>query len=97
MEGQFIGCVEAGSPAENAGLKEGDKLIEVNGVNVLRETHFQVVERIKGVEFETKFLVVDTDSWLHHKKQGTTISADMPSVVKLFSEPGELCSVCHSH
>jgi len=32
--GQFIGKVDPNSPAEAAGLREGDKIIEVNGVNI---------------------------------------------------------------
>ena len=32
--GQFIGKVDPNSPAEAAGLCEGDKIIEVNGVNI---------------------------------------------------------------
>lgn len=40
--GQFIRKVEAGSPAEAAGLRAGDRLVAVNGVNVERETHHQV-------------------------------------------------------
>jgi C-terminal processing protease CtpA/Prc len=51
--GQFIGVVDAGSPAEVAGLKEGDRIIEVNGTNIANENHRQVVERIKAIPNET--------------------------------------------
>lgn len=40
--GQFIGKVDSGSPAEAAGLKPGDRIVEVNGVNVSNENHKQV-------------------------------------------------------
>ncbi|XP_075035431.1 Na(+)/H(+) exchange regulatory cofactor NHE-RF2 [Mixophyes fleayi] len=57
--GQYIRKVEAGSPAEVAGLRAGDRVLEVNGENVEKETHHQVVQRIKAIENETRLLVVD--------------------------------------
>ncbi|XP_042293288.1 Na(+)/H(+) exchange regulatory cofactor NHE-RF2 isoform X3 [Sceloporus undulatus] len=64
--GQFIRKVEPGSPAEEAGLRAGDRLVQVNGRNVEKETHHQVVQCIKAIESETCLLVVDkeTDEYL---------------------------------
>ncbi|XP_055318273.1 Na(+)/H(+) exchange regulatory cofactor NHE-RF2 [Sitodiplosis mosellana] len=57
--GQYIGKVDDNSPAETAGLKQGDRIIEVNGVNIGNETHKQVVARIKAIADEVQLLVVD--------------------------------------
>lgn len=57
--GQYIGKVDDGSPAESAGLRQGDRILEVNGTNITTETHKKVVELIKAVPNETKLLVID--------------------------------------
>jgi len=57
--GQYIGKIDANSPAETAGLKEGDRIIEVNGVNIGSETHKQVVQRIKAISNEVQLLIID--------------------------------------
>ncbi|XP_063699235.1 Na(+)/H(+) exchange regulatory cofactor NHE-RF1 [Culicoides brevitarsis] len=61
--GQYVGKVDADSPAELAGLREGDRIIEVNGIDIGSETHKQVVERIKAVPHETTLLVIDPHSF----------------------------------
>ena len=40
--GQYIGKVELGSPAEAAGLRNGDRIVEVNGSRIDQDTHKQV-------------------------------------------------------
>ncbi|XP_030194960.1 Na(+)/H(+) exchange regulatory cofactor NHE-RF2 [Gadus morhua] len=57
--GQYIRKVEAGTAAEVSGLRAGDRVIQVNGENVEKETHHKVVQRIKALEGETRLLVVD--------------------------------------
>lgn len=78
--GQFIGKVDSGSPAEAAGLREGDRIVEVNGVNIGNENHQQVVNRVRTGGEETRLLVVDTasDSW--YKDQKIVIKGDMASI-----------------
>ena len=40
--GQYIRKVEAGTAAEASGLRAGDRVIQVNGENVEKETHHKV-------------------------------------------------------
>ncbi|KAF7689319.1 hypothetical protein HF521_012672 [Silurus meridionalis] len=56
---QFIRRIEAESPAELAGLRSGDRVVEVNGENVEKLSHQEVVQKIMEVENRTRLLVVD--------------------------------------
>ncbi|XP_040919044.1 Na(+)/H(+) exchange regulatory cofactor NHE-RF2 [Toxotes jaculatrix] len=75
--GQFIRKVEAGSPAEASGLRAGDRVVAVNGVNVERETHHQVVQRIKAVDHETRLLVVDHETHENLRSLRLTATEEM--------------------
>lgn len=90
--GQFIGKVDEGSPAEAAGLKQGDSIIEVNGVNIADENHKQVVLRIKAIPNETKLLVVDSEAEKYFKANNIIVKGTMTNVVNLKtpSEDGKL-------
>ena len=78
--GQFIGKIDPGSPAEEAGLKEGDRIIEVNGTNISNENHGQVVQRIKAVPGETKMLVLDSTADDYYKSKKIVVRGDMSNV-----------------
>lgn len=68
-QGQYIGKVDENSPAESSGLRQGDRIIEVNGINIGAETHKQVVERIKSVPDHTKLLVIDPKADINSHQQ----------------------------
>jgi Na(+)/H(+) exchange regulatory cofactor NHE-RF2 len=91
--GQFIGKVDENSPAQDTGLKEGDRIIEVNGVNISQENHKQVVQRIKAVPNETKLLVVDKTTDDYYKKAGILVKSSLSSVWKRSSEPSMAANV----
>ncbi|KAM9785022.1 Na(+)/H(+) exchange regulatory cofactor NHE-RF2 isoform X2 [Syngnathus typhle] len=75
--GQFIRKVEPDSSAEAAGLRAGDRVVAVNGVNVEREAHHQVVQRIKAVENETRLLVVDQETHDYLRNLRLTATEEM--------------------
>lgn len=79
--GQYIGKIDDESPAQMAGLREGDRIVEVNGVNISNENHRQVVERIKSNPQETRLLVVDpeTDTW--YKERDIVVKSTLMNVV----------------
>lgn len=57
--GHFIGKVDSGSAAEVAGLRQGDRIIEVNDQSVENATHKEVVDKIKSVPNTVRLLVID--------------------------------------
>ena len=50
VAGVLIGSVMPGSPAAQAGLRERDLIVEMDGENVSREQHMDVVQRIRAVK-----------------------------------------------
>lgn len=60
--GQFIRAVDDDSPAQRAGLKPKDKIIQVNGVPVMGMQHSEVVAAIKAGGDECRLLVVDAEA-----------------------------------
>ncbi|XP_008995961.1 Na(+)/H(+) exchange regulatory cofactor NHE-RF1 isoform X1 [Callithrix jacchus] len=75
--GQYIRLVEPGSPAEKAGLLAGDRLVEVNGENVEKETHQQVVSRIRAALNAVRLLVVDPETDEQLQKLGVQVREEL--------------------
>ncbi|XP_061080350.1 Na(+)/H(+) exchange regulatory cofactor NHE-RF2-like isoform X3 [Conger conger] len=68
--GQYIRSLEPGSPADHAGLRPQDRLVEVNGINIESLRHTEVVAFIKSGGEQTRLLVVDPDTDERFKKLG---------------------------
>nr|XP_029134362.1 Na(+)/H(+) exchange regulatory cofactor NHE-RF1-like isoform X2 [Labrus bergylta] len=60
--GQFIRAVDENSPAQRAGLRPKDKIVQVNGMSVIGLQHSEVVAAIKAGGNETSLLVVDAEA-----------------------------------
>lgn len=70
--GQFIRCVDPDSPAQHAGLRPKDRLVEVNGMNIEHLRHSEVVAVIRRGGGETSLLVVDPETDELFKRLGIT-------------------------
>lgn len=81
--GQYVGKVDDGSPASLSGMKEHDRIVEVNGVNIGNENHKQVVERIKTNPNEAQLLVVDRNTDSFYKDRNVVIKGTMSNVLYL--------------
>ncbi|XP_049428733.1 Na(+)/H(+) exchange regulatory cofactor NHE-RF2 [Epinephelus fuscoguttatus] len=75
--GQFIRKVEPGSSSDLAGLRPGDRVVEVNGENVENASHHQVVDRIRAVAHRTRLLVVDRETDDYLRSQGLACTEDL--------------------
>ena len=82
-KGCYIGKVEVGYPAHDAGLLEGDRVLEVNGTNVVGETIQKVAQRILSKGTQTTLLVVDKVTDQLYKDQSTPITSSMAGVKQL--------------
>ncbi|KAM8845294.1 Na(+)/H(+) exchange regulatory cofactor NHE-RF2 isoform 2-T3 [Spinachia spinachia] len=68
--GQYIRSLDPGSPADHAGLRPQDRLVEVNGVNIEGMRHAEVVAFIKKGGDATWLLVVDPETDAEFKRRG---------------------------
>ncbi|KAL1772008.1 Na(+)/H(+) exchange regulatory cofactor NHE-RF3 [Sigmodon hispidus] len=62
-DGHLVRVIEQGSPAEKAGLLDGDRVLRINGVFVDKEEHAQVVDLIRKSGNSVTLLVLDGDSY----------------------------------
>jgi Na(+)/H(+) exchange regulatory cofactor NHE-RF1 len=85
--GQTISAVDKDSPGELGGLKEGDRLVEVNGSNVEGMSHGEVVKKIKENPNETTLLVCDRETLAYLKEHNRPCTADMANLSTVIVKP----------
>ena len=79
--------MDPGTPAESSGLKVNDRIIEVNGANVVNETHAQIVERIKAVPNETRLLVLDPEADAYYQQRNILVAGTQSNVIYMKTPP----------
>merc|ERR1712183_146577 len=75
--GQYVRQVAEGGVADVAGVKEGDRIVEINSTNIEDKTHKDVVAMIVASGKEVNFLVVDEETDVHYKKQKVAITMSL--------------------
>ncbi|XP_071370398.1 Na(+)/H(+) exchange regulatory cofactor NHE-RF3-like [Centroberyx affinis] len=62
-DGHLIRCLEMGGPAELAGMKDGDRILRVNGTFVDGLTHSEVVDLVRDSGASVTFHIMDAASY----------------------------------
>lgn len=73
LSGQYVKSISDTGAAKRAGLLIGDHVIEVDGINVEKESHAQVVARVREGQ-RTVLLVIDQEAEAIFKRQGKKIT-----------------------
>ena len=73
--------VKSGSPAACVGLKDGDRVVEVNGHSVEGDTLEHVVDRIQENNGSVNLLVLDAMEYLHYTERHLAIRGDMSNII----------------
>ncbi|KAI6223042.1 Na(+)/H(+) exchange regulatory cofactor NHE-RF1 [Aphelenchoides fujianensis] len=79
---QYVGAVDANSPADRGGLRQGDRIIGVNGTIIVGETHKEVVQKIKQNPMQCEMLVISEEGLRWHEQHGVAFSYDLPNIVR---------------
>jgi len=72
---KVITRVDIGSPAKRTGLKEGDFVIEIDGINVTKDSHRMITSRLAAADKEIKVLVVGKEDMNWYKANGVAPKA----------------------
>ncbi|KAJ4933044.1 hypothetical protein JOQ06_029881 [Pogonophryne albipinna] len=73
-EGHLIRCLEMGGPAELAGMKDGGRILRVNGTFVDELSHSEVVDMVRNSGPTVTFHILDEASYVQAKAQEVNLS-----------------------
>jgi hypothetical protein len=85
-KGQFIGAVDQGSPADLAGLKQGDRIFAVNGASIVGTPHKTVVSWIKSDPLKCEMLVVSENDYQWYNENNIPIDMSLPNIIRVCKE-----------
>ncbi|XP_008105893.1 Na(+)/H(+) exchange regulatory cofactor NHE-RF3 [Anolis carolinensis] len=71
--GHLIRNVEKDSPAEKAGLRDGDRVLRINGVFVDKEDHGKVADLVRTSADDVVLFVLDEESYENAHKDGVCL------------------------
>ncbi|XP_019402634.1 PREDICTED: Na(+)/H(+) exchange regulatory cofactor NHE-RF4 isoform X3 [Crocodylus porosus] len=80
--GHVIRQLEAGGPAQRQGLKDGDRLLQVNGEDVDSMEHLRVVQKIKASGTRVSVTVLDGSTYKVAKTLGRDVGAMLPGIAR---------------
>ncbi|KAI5107035.1 Na(+)/H(+) exchange regulatory cofactor NHE-RF3 [Silurus meridionalis] len=83
----FMMDVIVGGVADKAGVKAGDRLVEINGENVETATHDQAVEKIKASGNSVMFLLVDEETDKYYKNKRIKLGPGLATTKHLPLKP----------
>ncbi|KAM3608289.1 uncharacterized protein V6R79_022650 [Siganus canaliculatus] len=73
-QGHLVRSLEVGGPAQLAGMKDGDRILRVNGAFIDDHPHSEVVELVRNSGASVTFHVLDEASYVQAKSQGVNLS-----------------------
>ncbi|KAM8856405.1 Na(+)/H(+) exchange regulatory cofactor NHE-RF3 isoform 2-T2 [Spinachia spinachia] len=81
VEGHLIRCLEMGGPAELSGMKDGERILRVNGTVVDGLSHSEVVNMIRSSGASVTFHILDEASYVQAKESGVNLSDPQSTAV----------------
>ena len=79
----LITRVDAQSPAQESGLRKDDRIVEVNGINVVDKSLPEVKTLLRSRQGEVDMLVVDSAADDHFRSHGVRVHGSMTGVVTI--------------
>ncbi|XP_074550728.1 Na(+)/H(+) exchange regulatory cofactor NHE-RF3 isoform X2 [Halichoeres trimaculatus] len=94
-QGHLIRCLEMGGPAELAGMKDGDRILRVNGVYVDGLAHSEVVDMVRNSGATVTFHVMEEATYKKAKEKGVNMSNASAPVANGVSKQTEKPKLCY--